>query len=175
MNDAAETTARRTADLAALTHLSADALRDVSAALTMLLADMFAVYLKTRSFHWHISGPHFRDYHVLLGEQSSQILGATDAVAKRVRKIGGTTIHSVSHISRLQRIPDNDTTHVAPQDMLAELLDDNRELARHLRMLHGLCNDLGDVATASFAENWIEEAESRTWFLFEATRAPPSG
>ncbi len=133
---------------------------------------MFAVYLKTKSFHWHMSGPHFRDYHLLLDEQSSQILEATDAIAKRVRKIGGTTIRSVSHVSRLQRLLDNDANQVTPHDMLTELRDDNRELARHFRMLHRLCTDHGDVATASFIEGWIDEAESRTWFLFEATVVP---
>lgn len=173
MTDAPDSTARRYINVAALTHFSPDASRELSAALTMLLADMFAIYLKTRNFHWHMSGPHFRDYHLLLDEQSSQILAAADAVAKRVRKIGGTTLHSVSHVGRLQRLLDNDANHVAPRDMLAELLDDNRELARHLRMLHGLCTGHGDIATANFVEGWIDEAESRTWFLFEATPAPP--
>jgi starvation-inducible DNA-binding protein len=163
----------RCAALGTPTSLSADATRDLSAALTLLLADMFVLYLKTKNFHWHVSGPHFRDYHLLLEEHSAQILNATDAIAERVRKIGGTTLHSVSHIARLQRILDNDANFVTPREMLAELLEDNGEVARHLRLLHALCGDHSDVATASLVETWIDEAETRTWFLFEVTRTLP--
>jgi starvation-inducible DNA-binding protein len=142
----------------------------ISSALTVVLADMFALYLKTKNFHWHISGPHFRDYHLLLDEQSAQILAATDAIAERVRKIGGTTLHSIGHVARLQRIADNDEERVAAQDMLSELLEDNKQLTAGLRSVHTLCDEYGDVASASLIENWIDEAEHRAWFLFEATR-----
>jgi starvation-inducible DNA-binding protein len=131
---------------------------------------MFALYLKTKNFHWHMSGPHFRDYHLLLDEQGDQIFAATDAIAERVRKIGGTTLHSIGHIGRLQRVTDNDSDFVTPMDMLAELRDDNKQLAAKLRETHGLCEEHDDVATASLLEVWIDEAERRTWFLFEATR-----
>jgi starvation-inducible DNA-binding protein len=173
MKEPAESNGWPTAHLSTPTNLAAHATRDLSPALTLLLADMLALYLKTKNFHWHMSGPHFRDYRLLLDEQSAQILGATDAIAERVRKIGGTTLRSVSHVCRLQRILDNDANYVTPQDMLAELRDDNLELARHLRLLHVLCDDHVDVATASLVENWIDETEMRTWFLFEATRAVP--
>jgi starvation-inducible DNA-binding protein len=162
---------RRKASLATPSALSPDAVRDLSAALTLLLADMFALYVKVKNFHWHMSGPHFRDYHLLLDEQGGQILGTTDAIAERVRKIGGTTVRSISHIARLQRILDNDADHVTPADMLAELRDDNKELARHLRQLHALCDDHNDMATARLLETWVDEAEKRTWYLFEAGRA----
>jgi starvation-inducible DNA-binding protein len=144
--------------------------RDVSSALNILLADMFALYLKTKNFHWHMSGPHFRDYHLLLDEQGDQIFATTDAIAERVRKIGGTTLHSIGHIGRLQRVADNDSEFVAATDMLAELRDDNKQLAAHMRETHSLCEEHEDVATASLLEVWIDEAERRTWFLFEATR-----
>jgi len=143
----------------------------ISSALTVVLADMFALYVKTKNFHWHISGPHFRDYHLLLDEQSAQILAATDAIAERVRKIGGTTLHSIGHIARLQRIADNDEERVAAEDMLAELLEDNKQLRVSLRSVHTLCDEYGDVASASLIENWVDEAEHRAWFLFEATQA----
>jgi starvation-inducible DNA-binding protein len=142
----------------------------ISAALTVTLADLFALYIKTKNFHWHISGPHFRDYHLLLDEHSEQIFTATDAIAERVRKIGGTTLHSIGHIARLQRVADNDDEFVAAKDMLAELCEDNRQLAVNLRSAHSLCDEYGDVASASLIENWIDEAEHRTWFLYEATR-----
>ena len=142
----------------------------LSSALTVVLADMFALYIKTKNFHWHISGPHFRDYHLLLDEQSGQILAATDALAERVRKIGGTTLRSIGHIARLQRIADNDREHVAARDMLVELGEDNKQLTAGLRNVHTLCDEYGDVASASLIENWIDEAEHRTWFLFETTR-----
>jgi starvation-inducible DNA-binding protein len=146
------------------------AVAKLSAALTVILADMFALYLKTKNFHWHISGPNFRDYHLLLDEQSGQILAATDAIAERVRKIGGTTLHSIGHVARLQRIADNDKEHIAPRDMLVELREDNKQLTAGLRSVHALCDEYDDVASASVIENWIDEAEHRTWFLAETTR-----
>jgi starvation-inducible DNA-binding protein len=151
------------------TDLGTEASRDISAALNVLLADMFALYLKTKNFHWHVSGPHFRDYHLLLDEQAAQILDATDAIAERVRKLGGTTLRSIGHVSRLQRLADNDETYVAPFDMLAELRDDNLQIAAHMREAHGLCEEHGDAASASYLEIWIDEAERRVWFLFEAS------
>ena len=166
--------ALRTAPLKTPTDLKSNAVQDISGALNILLADMFALYLKTKNFHWHVSGPHFRDYHLLLDEQADQIFATTDAIAERVRKIGGTTLRSVGHISRLQRVLDNDADFVTPLDMLAELRDDNKQLAASLRETHGLCDEEGDVASASLLEIWIDEAERRTWFLFEATRAGES-
>jgi starvation-inducible DNA-binding protein len=160
----------RIAPLNTPTDLKSNAVRDISGALTTLLADMFALYLKTKNFHWHLSGPHFRDYHLLLDEQGEQIFATTDAIAERVRKIGGTTLRSIGHISRLQRVLDNDADYVTPLDMLAELRDDNKQLAASLRETHGLCDEEGDVASASLLETWIDEAERRTWFLFEASR-----
>jgi starvation-inducible DNA-binding protein len=168
--DAREARARRKAPLDTPTNLTANATRDISGALTALLADMFALYVKTKNFHWHVSGPHFRDYHLLLDEQAAQIFGTTDDIAERVRKIGGTTLRSIGHIARLQRVLDNDADYVSPQDMLAELRDDNKELTQRMREVHGLCDEHGDVASASMLENWIDEAERRTWFLFEAVR-----
>jgi starvation-inducible DNA-binding protein len=135
-----------------------------------LLADVFALYIKTKNFHWHMSGPHFRDYHLLLDEQSEQIFAMTDAVAERARKIGGTTLRSIGHIGRLQRINDNDADYVTPEDMLAELRDDNKQLISLLRETHDVCSEHNDVATTSLLENWIDEAERRHWFLFEMTR-----
>ena len=161
---------RREAALETPTNLSAEATRDLAPALTTLLADVFALYVKTKNFHWHISGPHFRDYHLLLDEQGEQIFATTDAIAERVRKIGGTTLRSIGHVARLQRILDNDADFVTPLDMLAELRDDNNRLAAYMRETHELCDEHGDVATASLLENWIDEAERRTWFLFESTR-----
>jgi starvation-inducible DNA-binding protein len=162
--------ALRVAPLKTPTDLKPNAVRDVSGALNILLADMLALYLKTKNFHWHVSGPHFRDYHLLLDEQADQIFATTDAIAERVRKIGGTTVRSIGHVSRLQRVLDNDAEFVTPMDMLAELRDDNKELAANLRETHGLCDEHGDLASASLIEVWIDEAERRTWFLFEATR-----
>jgi starvation-inducible DNA-binding protein len=161
----------RSAPLGTPTDLSAEAVRDVSAALNALLADMFALYLKTKNFHWHISGPHFRDYHLLLDEQADQIFATTDPIAERVRKIGGRTIHSVGHISRLKRLIDNDADYVTPLDMLAELREDNKQLTNEMRRTHALCDEHSDVATASLLEVWIDEAERRTWFLYEASRS----
>jgi len=153
-----------------LTDLGAAATKDVSAALNPLLADMFALYLKTKNFHWHVSGPSFRDYHLLLDEQATQIYDTTDAIAERVRKIGGTTLRSIGQIHRLQRVVDNEAEQVAALDMLAELRDDNRQLAARMREAHGVCDQHGDVASASLLENWIDEAERRTWFLHETLR-----
>jgi len=160
----------RTAQLATPTDLKPNAVRDLAGALNILLADMFGLYLKTKNFHWHVSGPHFRDYHLLLDEQGEQIFATTDAIAERVRKIGGTTLRSVGHIARLQRVADNDADFVTPKDMLAELRDDNKQLVARMRETHDLCDEHGDVATASLIEVWIDEAERRTWFLFEASR-----
>jgi starvation-inducible DNA-binding protein len=161
----------RTAPLGTPTDLSADAVRDVSAALNALLADMFALYVKTKNFHWHVSGPHFRDYHLLLDEQADQIFATTDPIAERVRKIGGRTIHSVGHINQLKRLIDNDADYVTPLDMLAELREDNKQLTNEMRRTHAMCDEHEDVATASLLEVWIDEAERRTWFLYEASRS----
>ena len=161
----------RTAALATPTDLSSEAVRDVSGALNALLADMFALYLKTKNFHWHVSGPHFRDYHLLLDEQADQIFATTDPIAERVRKIGGRTVHSIGEVARLQRLGDNDAEYVTPLDMLAELREDNKQLTNEMRRTHALCEDHNDVATASLLEVWIDEAERRTWFLFEASRS----
>jgi starvation-inducible DNA-binding protein len=161
--------ALQVASLETPTDLGSNAVRDISGALNILLADMFALYVKTKNFHWHMSGPHFRDYHLLLDEQAEQIFSTTDAIAERVRKLGGTTLRSIGHIGRLQRFLDNAADYVTPLDMLAELRDDNKQLAANLRGTHGLCDEHGDVASASLLENWIDEAERRTWFLFEAT------
>ena len=160
----------RTAPLATPTDLKSNAIKDISGALNALVADVFALYIKTKNFHWHLSGPHFRDYHLLLDEQSDQIFAMTDDIAERVRKIGGTTIRSIGHIGRLKRLLDNDADYVTPEDMLAELRDDNKQLTAAMRETHDLCDEHGDVATTSLLENWIDQAERRTWFLFEATR-----
>ena len=147
-----------------------DAVEKISTTLTALLADMFALYVKTKNFHWHVSGPHFRDYHLRLDEQSEQILATTDDIAERVRKIGGMTLRSIGQIARLQHVVDNDKAFVSAQNMLAELRVDNAQLTIRLRGAHSLCDDIGDVASASLIENWIDEAERRVWFLYEATR-----
>jgi starvation-inducible DNA-binding protein len=159
-----------TISLATPTDLPADAVRDISGALNALLADMFALYVKTKNFHWHVSGPHFRDYHLLLDEQADQIFATTDPIAERVRKIGGTTLKSIGQIAAQKRLLDNDSAFVTPLDMLAELREDNKQLASEMRRTHALCDEHDDVATASLLENWIDEAERRTWFLFEASR-----
>jgi starvation-inducible DNA-binding protein len=170
-----DTRARRVARIATPTDLKPNAIRDLTGALNILLADMFALYLKTKNFHWHVSGPHFYDFHLLLDEHGDEIFATTDVIAERVRKIGGETIRSIGHIGRLQRVLDNDADFVTPADMLAELRDDNRQLIANLRETHGLCDEHGDVATASLIENWIDEAERRTWFLFETTRLKGAG
>jgi starvation-inducible DNA-binding protein len=160
----------RLAPIRTPTDLPSNATKDIAPALTALLADMFALFLKTKNFHWHVSGPHFRDYHLMLDEQADQIFATTDAIAERARKIGGTTLRSIGHVGRLQRIQDNDADFVTPLDMLAELQDDNRQLTASLREVHDLTSEHEDHATTSLIENWIDEAERRTWFLFEASR-----
>jgi starvation-inducible DNA-binding protein len=162
--------ARRRSPLKTPSDLPTNAITDISAALTALLADVFALYVKTKNFHWHMSGPHFRDYHLLLDEQAEQIFDMTDEVAERARKIGGTTLRSIGQIARQQRIPDNDADYVTPEDMLSELREDNLHLVSILREVHEVCDEHNDVATASLIENWIDQSERRTWFLFETTR-----
>jgi starvation-inducible DNA-binding protein len=164
-------TAHRTAALDTPKGLGSEASRDISAALNALLADFFALYMKTKNFHWHVSGPHFRDYHLLLDEHADQLYATTDPIAERVRKVGGTTLRSIGHITRLQRVSDNDAEFVTPLDMLAELREDNQRLSARMRETHNVCDEYGDVATASLLEVWIDEAERRAWFLFETTRA----
>ncbi|MBB4291485.1 starvation-inducible DNA-binding protein [Rhizobium leguminosarum] len=161
----------RGAPLSTPTDLADNAIKDLAPSLTALLADVFALYLKTKNFHWHMSGPHFRDYHLMLDEQAEQLFGIVDPLAERVRKIGGTTLKSISQIGRIQRIVDNDADYVTPSDMLAELREDNKQLTALMRETHELAGNHNDVATASLLENWIDEAEQRTWFLFETTRA----
>ena len=161
---------KRLAPLRTPTGLSEEATRDISAALTTLLADTFALYIKTKNFHWHVSGPHFRDYHLLLDEQSAEILAMTDPMAERARKIGGTTLRSIGQIAKESRVADNDADYVDPLDMLAELRDDNGELIARMREVHDLCDEHNDIATASLLENWIDESEKRVWFLFESGR-----
>lgn len=157
-------------DLDTPTDLAPQATRKVSEALNVLLADAFALYLKTKNFHWHISGRHFRDYHLLLDEQSDQIFATTDQLAERVRKIGGTTLRSIGQVAKLQTIKDNDEDYVPPRDMLRELMQDNKHVAAAMRKAHEVCDEAGDVASASILEVFIDETERRTWFLFEATR-----
>ncbi len=149
---------------------SAESVKNLSSVLNGLLADAFALYLKTKNFHWHMSGPHFRDYHLLLDEQATQIFAISDAIAERVRKIGGTTIKSIGHIARLQRIADNDEEFVAPSEMLKELHADNKAFVESLRTAHEVASKANDYATTSLIEVWIDEAERRAWFLFEAMR-----
>lgn len=152
------------------TDLSAEAVGEISAKLNVVLADVFALYLKTKNFHWHVSGPHFRDYHLLLDEQSEQIFAATDDIAERIRKIGGLTLRSIGHIAQLQTIKDNNENFVPPLEMLRELMNDNKSLVVSMRQAHEIVDKHGDVATTSILENFIDEAERRTWFLFEASR-----
>ncbi len=160
---------RRKAPLKTPSDLSNSA-QGIAGALNACLADTFALYLKTKNFHWHASGPHFRDYHLLFDEQAAQLLAATDLMAERARKVGGTTLRSIGHIARLQRVLDNDADFVTPEDMVAELMDDNRQMITRLREAHNVCDEAGDVATASLIENWIDETERRVWFLFETSR-----
>jgi starvation-inducible DNA-binding protein len=162
--------ARRKASLRTPTDLKPEATRDIAAALNGVLADVFALYMKTKNFHWHMSGPHFRDYHLMLDEQSDQLFAMTDPIAERVRKVGGMTLRSIGHIARSQRVLDNDADYVEPLDMLGELQDDNKDLASRLREAHDTCEEHRDIATASLIEVWIDETERRAWFLFEATR-----
>jgi len=165
-----DASARRAAPLRTPTDLKAAATKDITAAMNGILADVFALYLKSKNFHWHMSGPHFRDYHVMLDEQSDQIYAMTDPIAERIRKLGGQTLRSIGHIARTQRILDNDAEYVEPSDMLAELCEDNKSLSTRLREAHDVCDEGQDIATASLIENWIDETERRTWFLFEAGR-----
>lgn len=162
--------ARRGSPLATPTDLVKPATRDIAAAMNAVLADIFAIYLKTKNFHWHMSGPHFRDYHLMLDEQADQLFAMTDPIAERVRKIGGITLRSIGHIARTQRVLDNDAEYVEPLDMLAELRDDNKALGTSLREVHSVCDEHQDIASASLLEVWIDQTEQRTWFLFEASR-----
>jgi starvation-inducible DNA-binding protein len=161
---------RRDAPLETRTDLAPAATKDVAAAMNAILADVFALYLKTKNFHWHMSGPHFRDYHLLLDEHADQLFAMTDPIAERIRKIGGLTLRSIGQISRTQRVLDNDAEYVEPLDMIAELADDNKTLAARLREAHNVCEEHRDVATTSLIEVWIDETERRTWFLYEITR-----
>jgi len=167
-NEVAE---RREAPLRTPTLLSPDRVQNITAELNVLLADVFALYLKTKNFHWHVSGPHFRDYHLLLDEQGDQIFAMTDDIAERVRKLGGSTIRSIGHIARLKHIADNDAVYVEPKDMLSELREDNQALIGRMIEVHDLCDEANDVATTSVLETWIDESQRRVWFLFEASRA----
>jgi len=166
----AELKERRKSPLTTRSDIRPDAVKDITGALNALLADVFALYLKTKNFHWHMTGPHFRDYHLLLDEQADQIFAITDPIAERVRKIGGTTIRSIGHVGRLQRLSDNDADYVDPKDMLSELREDNKSLVTSMLAAHDLCEEAKDVATTSLLEVWIDEAQRRAWFLFEATR-----
>lgn len=161
---------RQKAPLVTPTDLKSAGTRDIAAALNGILADVFALYLKTKNFHWHMSGPHFRDYHIMLDEQSDQIYMMSDPIAERIRKLGGTTLRSIGHIARTQRILDNDADYVEPSDMLAELREDNKTMAARLREAHDVCDEHRDIASASLIEVWIDETERRTWFLFESSR-----
>lgn len=161
---------RRDAALQTPSDLGANAGRDIAAALNLVLADVFALYMKTKNFHWHVSGPHFRDFHLLLDEQATQIQAMSDPIAERVRKVGQRTLRSIGEIKRMQRVLDNDADFVSPLDMLAELRDDNRQLASVLRQVHAVCDEHGDFATTSLLDGWIDETEQRVWFLFEASR-----
>src|SRR3979490_509443 len=161
---------RLSAPLNTPTDLKPAATKDIAGALNGILADVFALYMKTKNFHWHMSGPHFRDYHLLLDEQADQLYAMTDPIAERVRKVGGSTLRSIGHIARTQRVLDNDAEYVDPQDMLAELREDNKDLAARFREAHNVCDEPRVVATASLIEVWIDETERRTWFLFEASR-----
>jgi starvation-inducible DNA-binding protein len=161
---------RRLAPLHTPTGLGKEAVLEIGGALNGLLADVFALYLKTKNFHWHVSGPHFRDYHLMLDDQGDQIIAMTDPIAERVRKLGGTTLRSIGQIALMQRVLDNDAAYVDPLDMLAELRDDNADLVQRMRAAHVVADELGDIATASLLENWIDETEQRVWFLFETGR-----
>jgi starvation-inducible DNA-binding protein len=166
--------AERKAPLATPSDLPRAATRDIAGAMNAILADVFALYLKTKNFHWHMSGPHFRDYHLLLDEQADQLYAMTDPIAERIRKVGGSTLRSIGHIARTQRVLDNDADYVEPLDMLAELREDNKTLAARLREAHDVSDEHRDIATASLIEVWIDETERRTWFLFEASRKADS-
>jgi starvation-inducible DNA-binding protein len=169
-------TAKPSARLQTPTDLKSNATKDIAGALNAILADTFALYLKTKNFHWHVSGPHFRDYHLMFDEQSAELLASTDELAERVRKVGGNTLRSIGDIARHQRLSDNDATYVTPDDMLAELREDNQRTIQSMREAHDLCDEHNDVATASLLENFIDAAEKRVWFLYEAGRkGEPTG
>ena len=163
--------ARQKSPLNTPSDIAPKSVKEITGALNALLADVFALYLKTKNFHWHMSGPHFRDYHLLLDDHGDQIFAMTDDIAERVRKIGGTTIRSIGQIARLQRIQDNDADYVTPQDMLSELHEDELALVLRMKAAHALCDDAGDIATTSLIENWVDQTQRRAWFLFEATRS----
>ena len=171
MSNRNEVAKRREAPLRTPTLLSPDSVQNITAELNVLLADVFALYLKTKNFHWHVSGPHFRDYHLLLDEQGDQIFAMTDDIAERVRKLGGTTIRSIGHIARLKHVADNDAQYVESLDMLGELCEDNQALIARMMEIHDVCDEANDVATASLLENWIDQTQRRVWFLLETTRA----
>src|ERR1700722_19400782 len=170
MSTTKERVALQKAPLKVPTDIAPEAVADITGALNALLADVFTLYLKTKNFHWHMTGPHFRDYHLLLDDHGDQLFAMTDEIAERVRKIGGTTIRSIGNIARLQRIPDNDAEDVTPEEMLAEVKENEKQLITIMRETHDLCDEAGDVATTSMLENWIDQAERRHWFLFETTR-----
>lgn len=170
MTDDEQRVRRREAPLITPTDLSAAATHDIGGAMNAILADTFALYLKTKNFHWHVSGPHFRDYHLMMDDQADQLFAMTDPIAERIRKVGAMTLRSIGHISRTQRVRDNDADYVEPSDMLAELREDNQDLAARLREAHDVCDEHRDIATASLIETWIDETERRTWFLFETSR-----
>ena len=167
---ATELKQRRTARLRVTTNFDASASESIAGEMNAILADVFALYLKTKNFHWHMSGPHFRDYHLLLDDQADELYAMTDPIAERIRKTGGSTLRSIGHIARTQRVLDNDADYVEPLDMLAELREDNLVLAGRLRTVHDMGDELRDIASASLIENWIDETERRTWFLFESSR-----
>jgi len=165
-----ELVARQKAPLTTPSDIDPEAVEYITGGLNALLADVFTLYLKSKNFHWHMSGRHFRDFHLLLDDHGDQLFSMTDDIAERVRKIGGTTVRSIGHIARLQRIGDNDADYVTPADMLSELHEDEKALVLSMRAVHTLCDEAGDVATASLLENWIDQSQRRSWFLFEATR-----
>jgi starvation-inducible DNA-binding protein len=170
MTSSSEVLERKKAPLATPSDIEPKHVKEITGALNALLADVFSLYLKTKNFHWHMNGPHFRDYHLLLDEHGDQLFAMTDDIAERVRKIGGTTLRSIGHIARLQRIADNDADFVTAQDMLSELREDEKALTLSMRAVHNLCDEAGDVATASLLETWIDQSQRRIWFLFESTR-----
>lgn len=165
-----ELVARRNAVQSVRSSIAPESVPEICGALTILLANVFALYIKTKNFHWHMSGPHFRDYHLLLDDHGDQLFGITDDIAERVRKIGGTTLRSIGHIARLKQVQDNDADNVTPKDMLSELWEDNKALALSMQRVHELCDGAGDIASASLLENWIDEAQRRSWFLYEISQ-----
>jgi starvation-inducible DNA-binding protein len=170
MSNKSELVKRQKAPLSTPSDIDPKGVKDIAGGLNALLADVFTLYLKTKNFHWHMSGPHFRDYNLLLDDHGDQIFAMTDDIAERVRKVGATTLRSIGHVARLQRVPDNDADFVDPADMLSELREDDKALVLRMRAVHALCDDAGDVATASLLESWIDQAQRRIWFLFESTR-----